>query len=187
MQFLAKIMPKKNAFQWDSYRPLVDHIPACSGGVYLIGVCPGESLPHGVSARGVSAQGVSAQGVSAQGGMSTWVGVCPGGGRVCHTHFPWTDRHVWKRNLRKLRLLAVIIGFRSKIRGGRSPSETSWTRHCLCIGLWVKYDQKSNIEKFRDKQLKIKIFITITYMSHFAYACKIEGENGISRLISETA
>ena len=25
------------------------------------------------------------------------------------------------------------------------------------------------------------------YMSHFAYACKTEGENGISRLISETA
>ena len=24
-------------------------------------------------------------------------------------------------------------------------------------------------------------------MSHFAYACKTEGENGISRLISETA
>ena len=26
-----------------------------------------------------------------------------------------------------------------------------------------------------------------TNMSHFSYACKTEGENGISRLISETA
>ena len=26
----------------------------------------------------------------------------------------------------------------------------------------------------------------ILYMSHFSYACKTEGENGISRLISET-
>ena len=27
----------------------------------------------------------------------------------------------------------------------------------------------------------------IQYMSHFSYACKTEGENGIYRLISETA
>ena len=26
----------------------------------------------------------------------------------------------------------------------------------------------------------------LSYMSHFSYACKTEGENGISRLISET-
>ena len=37
-------------------------------------------------------------------------GVCPGGGR-----YPplWTDRHLGKHNLRKLRLQAVIIGCRT--------------------------------------------------------------------------
>ena len=36
----------KNAFQWDAYRPLVDHIPACTGGGSLAdprgapGMCP---------------------------------------------------------------------------------------------------------------------------------------------------
>ena len=28
-------------------------------------------------------------------------------------------------------------------------------------------------------------YATVTYMSHFSYACKTEGENGISCLISE--
>ena len=33
-----------------------------------------------------------------------------------------------------------------------------------------------------------EIFINVnSYMSHFSYTCKTEGENGISRLISETA
>ena len=34
----------KNAFQWDAYRPLVDHISACS----MLG---GGCLPRGVSAQ----------------------------------------------------------------------------------------------------------------------------------------
>ena len=37
---------------------------------------------------------------------------------------------------------------------------------------------------FSDKKLKTNIFHYKFYMSYFAYACKTEGQNGISRLIS---
>ena len=44
------------------------------------------------------------------------------------------------------------------------------------------------------RQIQASFFLIIIfdvdcfiYMSHFAYACKTEGENGISRLISEMA
>ena len=30
MENNTKIWMNKNAFQWDAYRPLVDHIPACT-------------------------------------------------------------------------------------------------------------------------------------------------------------
>ena len=86
----------KNAFQWDAYLPLVDHIPACTGQRGCIPTCIGQGcLPRGVSGqggvwlrwgvwprggclakRGVSGQGeclargMSARGVSAQGGVA---------------------------------------------------------------------------------------------------------------------
>ena len=43
---------KKNAFQWDAYRPLIDHIPACTvaGGGYPPGGC---TCPGGVPSKGV--------------------------------------------------------------------------------------------------------------------------------------
>ena len=60
---------------------------------------------------GVSAQGVYlGRGASAQGGVCL-AGVCP---EVVHPsmqwgrHPPWTDRHLWKHNLRKLRLREVM-------------------------------------------------------------------------------
>ena len=40
------------------------------------------------------------------------------------------------------------------------------------------------MQQCRTKYLPRKLKI---HMSHFSYACKTEGENGISRLISETA
>ena len=42
---LIKRYFKKNAFQWDAYRPLVDRIPACTA---QGGVCPGGYLSRGV-------------------------------------------------------------------------------------------------------------------------------------------
>ena len=42
---------------------------------------------------------------------------------------------------------------------------------------------KSNVDLIFKSIVK-KLHI---YMSHFSYACKTEGENGISRLISEMA
>ena len=72
----------KNALQWDAYRPLVDRIPACTAwGCLPGGVCLG--------------------------------GVCPDGGYLSQHEMGqtplWTDRHLWKHNLRKRRLRAVII------------------------------------------------------------------------------
>ena len=76
----------KNAFQWDAYRPLVDHIPACTvaRGVYMPGVylpagtCPGVYLPGEVPTQG----GVPAWGVYLPGGTCLGVyllgGTCPG-------------------------------------------------------------------------------------------------------------
>ena len=104
---VTKQICNKNAFQWDTYRPLVDRIPAFTAA--------GER----VSASGPG--GVHAQG----GGVCLWPGwslsLVPGGclplvpGCVCipacngaDTPPPqWTDRHLWKHNLRKLRLRAV--------------------------------------------------------------------------------
>ena len=73
----------KNTFQWDTYRPLVDVSQHALGSGMCIPACTGQG--------GVSAWGV-------------W-GVCLG----CMADIPplWTDRHLWKHNLRKLRLRAV--------------------------------------------------------------------------------
>ena len=43
-----------------------------------------------------------------------------------------------------------------------------------------------------NREMKYSIFkdgkiVHVKHMSYFAYACKTEGKNGISRLISETA
>ena len=70
----------KNAFQWDAYRPLVDHIPACTvvggctcpGVVYLLGVY----LPR----RGVPAWGERVY--------------LPGGYLPRYSPPPWSDRHL---------------------------------------------------------------------------------------------
>ena len=51
--FGKKLAKYKNAFQWDAYRPLVDHIPACTGW----GVYPSMHWMGGVSVQGVSAGG----------------------------------------------------------------------------------------------------------------------------------
>ena len=94
----------KNAFQWDAYRQLVDCIP--------------ERTVHGVSAQGVSARGVYAQGVvcprvgvclgvSAQGGIC--LGVYPSIQWGRPPRPPWTERCLWKHNLRKLRFRAVTM------------------------------------------------------------------------------
>ena len=45
----------KNAFQWDAYRPLVDHIPACTVARF--------EMYRGVYLPGVPAQGIPARGV----------------------------------------------------------------------------------------------------------------------------
>ena len=49
----------KNAFQWDAYRPLVDSMCVCMGGVCLGGgsLSRGCVYPGGVSTQGVSAWG----------------------------------------------------------------------------------------------------------------------------------
>ena len=89
----------KNAFQWVAYRPLVDHIPACTvaRGVYLPGgylpwgcICQGRYLPRwctcpgGVPARGVPPWGCTCQGAylprgcTCPGGVYLPGGTCPG-------------------------------------------------------------------------------------------------------------
>ena len=81
------IFYNKNAFQWAETQHALGRGVCLPGGV-----CPGGCLPRGLSAQGVSAKG----------------GVCPRrGGR--HPPTLWTDRHLWKHHLRKLRLRAVII------------------------------------------------------------------------------
>ena len=128
IRFIVNLTCNKNAFQWDTYHPLVDSLPR--GGVSAGGCLPGECLPGGVCPGGVcpggSAQVVSAQGGVClgvcpggggfcpegvcQGGVSARVGVCPGGvcpGGLSATPPLWTDRHLWKQNLRKFRLRAV--------------------------------------------------------------------------------
>ena len=41
--------------------------------------------------------------------------------------------------------------------------------------------------RFWRELVDVLAFIVEIYMSYFAYACKTEGKNGISHLISETA
>ena len=68
----------KIAFQWDAYRPLVDHIPACTGrggvSAWGGGVCQGDVCRGGVCIGGLPGVEVSARGCLPG-------GVCPGG--VC--------------------------------------------------------------------------------------------------------
>ena len=81
--------------------------------------CSGGCLPPGgVPAWGVPAllpRGVSAQGMCLPRGCACPGGACPGGclpSIPCNGADPpppWTDRHLWKHNLRKLRLRAVIM------------------------------------------------------------------------------
>ena len=77
----------------------------------LLTICPGGVCP-GASAWGCLPRGVSANGVCVC--PEDWC--LPGG---CLPHNPrdqrqtpplWTDRHLWKRNLRKLRLRGVKKG-----------------------------------------------------------------------------
>ena len=64
-------------------------------------VCQGGCLPEGVSAQGGG--GVSSWG-SVQGGLPH----PPSGPEADTPLSPWTGRHLWKHNLRKLHLWAVI-------------------------------------------------------------------------------
>ena len=48
------------------------------------------------------------------------------------------------------------------------------------------FEQTGKVRKNHTKYWKIQRISDI-YMSHFSYACKTEGANGISHLISETA
>ena len=67
-----KVNPNKNAFQCHAYRPLVDHIPACTGR----GRCGSrECVSQHALGRGVSAQG----GVPAQGYVPAWGEYLPRG------------------------------------------------------------------------------------------------------------
>ena len=78
---ILKVLMNKNAFQWNVYRPLVDHIPAWAGGYVSQhalgrGVYPSKHWA-GVSAQGGVCLGGVCLGVSAQGVSAWWV--CPGG------------------------------------------------------------------------------------------------------------
>ena len=64
------------------------------------GVYPSIHWVGGVSQHALGRRGVCPGWVSAHGG------ICPEG-CVADTPPPWTDRHLWKHNLRKLRLRAV--------------------------------------------------------------------------------
>ena len=64
----------------------------------------------------------------------------------------------------------------------------------VCISQSLDNDTPHSVSLcWRQTKSAIQIFNvwslinSLSYMSHFAYACKTEGENGISRLISETA
>ena len=95
------------------YRPLVDHIPACTVQGGCIPACTG---------KGVSTRGVSAQGVVYPGGVSAQEGVCLGQ-CLCHPQPPgqeaetplnrMTDRQVQKHYLAGTSLRAVKICFSS--------------------------------------------------------------------------
>ena len=72
------------------------------------GVCPEGCLPRGVCPGGVCPGRCLPREVSAQRGVSA---SDPGGGiPACNGADPppWTDRNLWKHNLRKLRLRTVI-------------------------------------------------------------------------------
>ena len=102
----------------------------------LLTVCPG-SVYQGVSAQG----GVSAYGVSVRGAVCLGVGVSAQG-VVCHPQTrgrqsppPWTDRHLWKHNLRKLRLRAVISIYLSSVNHELSiltMRRDGQKRGCVC-------------------------------------------------------
>ena len=77
----------KNAFQWDTYHPLVDRIPACTaqGGVCVSQHVLGRGIVYipACTRQGVSVQGcVSARGGFYPGGVSAQGSVCPGWGAV---------------------------------------------------------------------------------------------------------
>ena len=81
----------KNAFQWNAYHRLVDHIPACTGQGFFPactrqgGACL-EEVCLRVSAWGCLPRGLSAEGVSAQ------RDVCLQGGWGCGRHTPPDQR-----------------------------------------------------------------------------------------------
>ena len=106
-----KLNTNKNAFQWDAYRPLVNHMlqsasrgACCSWG--------GVSGPRGCLVWG----GVSGpRGVAGPGGCLVRGGVCSQGDGYPSMHwgrhpFPlWTDRRLWKYYLGPTSLRPVII------------------------------------------------------------------------------
>ena len=95
----TRIMPKLWNLLQEECIP-VGRIPACTG--------QGCVSAWGVSAWGGVCLGGCLPGGSAHGGLSAQGGVCPR--RGWQTPPPlWTDRHLWKHNLRKLRLRAVVI------------------------------------------------------------------------------
>ena len=82
-----------NAFLWDAYRPLVDHMPACTGqreavcpgggcpprgDICPMGVCQGGCLPRGCLLGGCLPGGRGG-GLSARGVSARKRGVCPEG------------------------------------------------------------------------------------------------------------
>ena len=79
---ILKVLMNKNAFQWDVYRPLLDHIPAWEGGMYSsmhwVGVYPSKHWAGGVCLGDVC-----------PGGCLPREGVCLGGlPRGCGRHPP---------------------------------------------------------------------------------------------------
>ena len=83
--YSGNIMMDKNAFQWDAYRPLVDRIPALTGGVCPGGaVCPGACLSRrGCLPGGCLSKGVSTQGVCVSQHAMGELSARGGGGAVC--------------------------------------------------------------------------------------------------------
>ena len=85
----------------------------CTGGCLTRGCLPRGCLPRSVSAPGrCLPRGVSAQGVSAPGGYPSM---------QCGRPTLWTDRHLWKHNLRKLRLRRNPTISRNKAKWGSPP------------------------------------------------------------------
>ena len=82
-------------------------VPARGGVCTCQGYLPGGTCPGMYLSGGVPEWGGYLPGKCTCQGIPAWGCTCLGG--ACPGTPPWTDRHLWKHNLRKLRLRAVKI------------------------------------------------------------------------------